>query len=160
MRTIDIIKYRQGKEPAAVKPAISLEMARDLRAHLDLAQEILAVVEKEGEALRASEPVLPKPLVALKKLLLPRLTQSVERLRQHRMAWQKMSPEERAQHADAAALLRQNQEVIMKIILLDRENEQLLLRHGLVPPGQLPPSQRQRAGLVAGLYRHHDALKG
>jgi hypothetical protein len=41
---------------------------------------------------------------------------------------------------------------------LDRENEQLLLRRGLIPPKHLPPVQRQRPHYVAGLYqRHHPA---
>jgi len=41
----------------------------------------------------------------------------------------------------------------MKIVLLDRENEQALLRRGLVPPTQLPSVNRQRPHFVAELYR-------
>ena len=40
-----------------------------------------------------------------------------------------------------------------KIILLDRENEQGLLRRGLVPPRELPSVNRQRPHFVADLYR-------
>ena len=50
-------------------------------------------------------------------------------------------------------LLRQNQDLTMKIILLDRENEQSLLRRGLVPPRELPSVNRQRPHFVADLYR-------
>jgi hypothetical protein len=41
----------------------------------------------------------------------------------------------------------------MKIIVLDRENEQTLLRLGLLPAQQLPPVERQRGHFVADLYR-------
>jgi hypothetical protein len=43
----------------------------------------------------------------------------------------------------------------MRMILLDRENEQLRLRRGLIPPKHLPPIQRQRPHYVAGLYQRH-----
>jgi hypothetical protein len=45
----------------------------------------------------------------------------------------------------------------MKFILLDRENEQGLLRRGLVPPRQLPSVNRQRPHFVAELYRRQCA---
>ena len=41
----------------------------------------------------------------------------------------------------------------MKIILLDRENEQGLLRRGLVPARELPSVNQQRPNFVADLYR-------
>ncbi len=43
----------------------------------------------------------------------------------------------------------------MKIIVLDRENEQALLRRGMLPSRSLPPVQRQRPHYVADLYRKH-----
>jgi hypothetical protein len=125
----------------------------DLRQHLILGQEILAVVEREGQALRHAQGDALAPISALKKNLMPRLTQSVHRLRQHRLRWQQLAAAERAQHAGIAPLLRQNQDLIMKIIVLDRENEQTLLRLGLLPADQLPPAQRQQGHFVADLYR-------
>ena len=52
-----------------------------------------------------------------------------------------------------AGLLREIQDVIMKVIFLDRENEQALLRKGLVPAKHLPSANRQRPHFVADLYR-------
>ncbi len=54
-------------------------------------------------------------------------------------------------------LLRQNQDLTMKIIVLDRENEQNLLRRGLVPARELPSVNRQRPHFVADLYRRQGA---
>jgi hypothetical protein len=49
--------------------------------------------------------------------------------------------------------MRQNQDLLMKILVLDRENEQALLRHGLVPVRDLPSVNRQRPHFVAQMYR-------
>jgi DNA-directed RNA polymerase subunit H (RpoH/RPB5) len=132
-------------------------MIRDLRQHETLCRELLAVVERESVAFRDADPKASLDLFRMKKDLLPRLGQSVEALRSHRLEWQRRAAPERAQHPEVAALLRQNQEVVMKIIVLDRENEQTLLRQGLVPARQLPSVNRQRPNFVAHLYRRHGA---
>lgn len=128
-------------------------MVADLRGHLALCEEIFALVQKESQALAHSDGGLSFESYQAKKNLLPRLNQSLNQIRQHRATWQKLAPDERAQYPDVPGLLRQNQDLIMKIIVLDRENEQALLRKGLVPPKQLPPAQRQRPHFVADLYR-------
>jgi len=85
--------------------------------------------------------------------LLPQLDELLNKIRQHRIAWQKLSPAERGQHPEVVMLLQRNQDLIMKIIVLDRENEQTLLRKGLVPARSLPSANRQRPHFVAELYR-------
>ncbi|NOS72118.1 MAG: hypothetical protein HOP33_19605 [Verrucomicrobia bacterium] len=126
---------------------------QDLRRHLALCQEILGVVESESEALRAAEGALNFTAYQAKKNLLPRLDQSLNQIRQHRSTWQRLEAAMRARFPEVPTLLRQNQDLIMKIIVLDRENEQALLRRGLVPPRHLPPASRQRPHFVADLYR-------
>lgn len=128
-------------------------MVADLRGHLALCQEILTLVESESHALHHTETGPAFASYQAKKNLLPRLNQSLNQIRQHRATWQKLGPEERACHSEVPGLLRQNQDLIMKIIVLDRENEQALLRKGLVPPRQLPSANRQRPHFVADLYR-------
>ena len=128
-------------------------MVEDLRRHLALCQEVLALVERENQALRDTEKPPGFKTLQAKKDLLPRLNQSLNQIRQHRTTWQKVDPAERAQCPEVNALLRQNQDLIMKIIVLDRENEQGLLRQGLVPTPHLPPASRQRPHYVADLYR-------
>ncbi|MBC8001824.1 MAG: hypothetical protein H7X97_04470 [Opitutaceae bacterium] len=132
---------------------VTNELLQDLRANLSLYQELLAVIEAEGRALRQAEDPSLFSTFSARKGLLPRLTESLGQLRKHRAQWQTLDPAERARHPEAAALLRQNQDSIMKIILLDRENEQGLLRRGLVPPRELPSVNRQRPHFVADLYR-------
>ena len=47
------------------------------------------------------------------------------------------------------------QSLVMKTLLLDRENQQALLRRGMVPAISLPAVGAQQPHFVAGLYRQH-----
>ncbi len=133
------------------------EIAAQLRANLALYQDLLKIVGTENEELRASgAPEITRTL-GPKKDLLPRLVESLDPLTRSRIAWQSLTPSERARHPEIGVLVRQNQDLLMKIILLDRENEQALLRHGLVPARELPSVHRQRPNYVADLYRRQPA---
>ncbi|NJO56213.1 MAG: hypothetical protein HC834_07525 [Rhodospirillales bacterium] len=140
-----------------MSPAIPADLAVILRSSLELYRELLTVVEQEGQELRdASQPPTGGAAEA-RKTLLPRVNESLDNLRKHRLRWTQASTAERAQHPEIAGLLRQSQDLIMKIIVQDRENEQALLRRGLVPPQHLPSANRQRPHFVADLYRRQGA---
>jgi flagellar biosynthesis/type III secretory pathway chaperone len=128
-----------------------------LRQQQGFYQEMLAMIDREGQNLRKLENGNAFENFQAKKSLLPRLNQSLERLREHRISWQKLMPDQRAKHPEVASLIRQNQDLIMKIIVLDRENEQTLLRRGLVPAQRLPSVHRQQPHFVADLYRRRAA---
>lgn len=132
------------------------EISADLKTRLTLCNELLHGIEREGQALRRADKPSLFEFHQLRKKLLPALTESLENLRRHRANWQKLSPEERARHPHILALLRQNQDLTMKILLIDRENEQGLLRRGLVPARELPSVNRQRPHFVADLYRRQN----
>ena len=132
--------------------SISASIA-DLNRQLELYRELLAVVEKEGRALRDAGDPSPVSPPDVRKTLMPRLDEALENLKSHREQWRQTPEAERACHPDFPQLLRQCQDLIMKIIVQDRENEQALLRRGLVPPKQLPSVNRQRPNYVANLYR-------
>ncbi|MBI5800614.1 MAG: hypothetical protein HZA92_07790 [Verrucomicrobia bacterium] len=125
----------------------------DLGQHLSLCQEILALVERESLALRQGDEARRFEFYQSRKALLPRLDESLSRIKRQRLDWQRLPSAERARQPAVTGLLRQNQDLIMKILVLDRENEQQLLRRGLVPPKHLPPAERQRPHFVADLYR-------
>ena len=110
-------------------------------------------LEREGQALRRPDNPSLFEFHQLRKKLLPLLNQSLDALRRHRVNWQKFSPEERSRHPEIGVLLRQNQDLTMKLIILDRENEQSLLRRGLVPARDLPSVNRQGPHFVAELFR-------
>ncbi len=129
------------------------EIVEHLRSTLALYRSLLTVVESENSELRRSEPPELKGNAEVKKGLLPRLVASLDPLAKCRSAWQTTGPAERARHPEIGDLVRQNQDLLMKILMLDRENEQALLRHGLVPARELPSVNRQRPHFVSDLYR-------
>jgi hypothetical protein len=153
MRTIAAIRYKPpvaNREPGAGEPS---DAAGDLRLHLDICTQLLRLSERESAVLSGSEAVDLKPFESLRKNLLPKLEQSLIRLRQHRQRWQQLSADERSRNSEVGELLRQNQDMIMKVIVVDRENERSLLRRGMVPSQHLPPAQRQQTHFVSELYR-------
>jgi hypothetical protein len=129
------------------------DLAQTLRDHLDLCGQLRRLVEAEAHALTGPGPEQAGAADATRKQLLPRLSESVDRLRVCRLAWQRLEPGERVRHPEVAALLRQSQDAILKVLVLDRENEQSLLRRGLLPARGLPSANRQRPHFVAALYR-------
>jgi len=138
--------------------SLTQEISDDLKARLTLCQELLHGLEREGQTLRRPDKPSLFEFHQLRTKLLPSLNRSFEDLRRHRMNWQMLGPEERARHPEIGLLLRQNQDLTMKLIILDRENEQSLLRRGLVPPRELPSVNRQRPHFVADLYRRQSGV--
>lgn len=129
------------------------DMLNDLRHHLALAGQIWNALEGEGQSLRKAGELNYSQLIQVRQDLLSRLNGSLDKLRKRRLSWQQRPATGRAHCPEVAELLRQNQDLIMKTIVLDRENEQALLRRGLVPHRHLPPANRQRPHFVADLYR-------
>jgi hypothetical protein len=129
------------------------QMLADLRAHQSLCRELLNLAERESQALRQNQTAALHEVYQAKKVVQPRLNESAEMVRQHRLRWQNLTAAERAAQPEISYLVRQVQDLIMRVILLDRENEQGLLRRGLIPPRELPSAQMQRPHFVADLYR-------
>ena len=132
---------------------MSATLLGDLHAHLALCREVLALVEQESASLRSGDEARRFEFCSARKALLPRLDESLAAIKRQRHDWQRLPAADRAREPQIGALLRQNQDLIMKILVLDRENEQQLLRRGLVPPQHLPAPERQRPHFVADLYR-------
>jgi len=128
-------------------------LEQELRAHLNLCGELLAVVQREHQQLKTGHVDDLNALLQAREGMLDRLTRAQETLFAHKETWMALNPAQRAEHPSIAALIRQDLDLIMKIVSLDRENEQLLLRHNLVPANHLPPAQRQNPNLIAQMYK-------
>ena len=128
----------------------------DLRSHQTICRELLTLAERESVALRQDQPAALSEIYQLKRLVLPRLNESLGRVRRLRAQWQNLPPAERAGQPETQFLLRQVQDLIMRVILLDRENEQGLLRRGLIPAREMAAAApRQSSHYVSDLYRKH-----
>jgi len=130
------------------------ELEQELRAHLTLCGELLAIVQREHQQLKTGKVDDLGALLQSREGMLERLTHAQESLFTHKETWTALSPAQREAHPEVAALIRQDLDLIMKIVSLDRENEQLLLRHKLVPASHLPPAQRQNPNLIAQMYKN------
>lgn len=134
-------------------PLIPGQTAQALRQHLALCRELLAIVQRENRALQGSEPFDIRELADARKSLLSRLSQAYKSIKEVSFTWQQLDPAERQSHVEVSSLIRQNQDVIMNVVLLDRENERAMLRRGLIPNATLASEIRQRSHFVADLYR-------
>jgi hypothetical protein len=131
------------------------QMLADLRAHQAICRELLTLAERESQALRLNQTAVLHELYQTKKTMLPRINESLGKVRQHRVSWQALSVGERSAQPEIGFLIRQVQDLIMRVIHLDRENEQGLLRRGLIAPREIPSVNLHRPHFVADLYRRH-----
>jgi hypothetical protein len=87
--------------------------------------------------------------------LLPDLETALINLRCKRLVWQLTGESERARCEEVQPFFQAIQGILMRILLLDRKNQQALLRRGLVPAKHLPPVAAQRPHFVANIYQRH-----
>jgi hypothetical protein len=133
----------------------ALQILEDLRRHLALCQEVCAQVERESHLLCQDDERSAFASYQERKDLLPQLEESLNRIRGHRLVWQSLDPAARAQYGKLSELVKANQDLIMKIIVLDRENEQALLRKGFGYKRPSLPAPSSRPHYVAGLYHRN-----
>lgn len=135
------------------QPPVITELLQALQAHRTVCEEISTVVNQEHQALQDDGPFQPAGFQQRRKALLARMEGSLQSIAKYRGPWRALDPLERRRHPEVGALLRSTQDLIMKVLVLDRENEQTLLRRGLLSSRHLPAANSQRPHYVADLYR-------
>jgi len=131
------------------------DLVRDLRTHQELCQQALTMMLSEGQALSGPDKYEAFTFCQRRKDLLTAIEASLNNLRRWRQLWQQVSLDERAGLPDVSQLFQTIQGFMMRILLLDRENQQAMLRRGLVPAQHLPAVASQQSHFVAGVYRRH-----
>ena len=139
---------------AGTAPDALAALAHELSAHISLCGEILTIVQQEHQQLKAGTVDDLAAFQAGRHGMLARLDAAQQGILAHKESWTRLQPSQRQQRPDIARLLKQSTDLILKIVSMDRENEQLMLRNKLVPPNHLPPAQRQNPSLVAKLYKN------
>ena len=128
-------------------PNFTAQLAADLRAFLSLCEEALALATCENQIFTAGPDYQPSDFLSRRKSLLFHLEQAVVNLKHIRRVWQQTDPAERDRCGEVKSLFPVVQGTLMKVLLLDRENQQAMLRRGLVPPQHLPAAAAQRPAL-------------
>lgn len=131
------------------------DLMRHLRTLASLCEDALSLARREHQALATQASYQPFEFYRLRKDLLNRLDSVIVGIRNGRRLWQQISPLERDRHSDVKTGIQMVQDLILKILQLDRENQQGLLRRGLVPAGQLSSFTAPQPHYVADLYRKH-----
>ncbi len=132
------------------------DLLRDLRAFAAVGEEALALAAREHQALAGPADYEPYKFYRLRKELLARLEPLIIGIKHWRQVWQQISPLERAGCADVIDVIQMLQNVLVKILQLDRENQQALLRRGLVPARHVTACAAPPSNYVANLYRRHN----
>ncbi|MDP7010306.1 MAG: flagellar export chaperone FlgN [Verrucomicrobiota bacterium] len=129
------------------------QLADELRAHHDLCSSILDTVKQEHQQLKNGDVKDLKNFLKHRNGMLEKVSAAQQKMFAQKSAWLRLTPEERAGQPEIAGLIQKNLDLIMKVVLLDRENEKLLLQNKLVPTSHLPPAGRQNPSLVAQRYK-------
>ena len=127
----------------------------ELNDHLTICEKAYELVQEENRVLNSPTPRNAYAHADRRKELLERVTGSMVRVKAHKVVWEKLPLSERSKSMDISNLIKQNMDLIMKTVMLDRENEKLMLQHGMAPPDRLPSSRQNNPSAVAGMYQRH-----
>lgn len=103
-----------------------MSLPQALSDHAEICDEIYELMLAENRFLKASGRGLEDTLLNRKRAMLLSLTASLESVRDHARLRESLTPELRG-------AMERVQQIILKTLLLDRENEQLLLKTALQP---------------------------
>jgi hypothetical protein len=143
-----------GFSPEA-EPRVEEQMLAALREHLGVCNALLELAHKESDALKNPAPFPTTAIQLERKALLSRLESALSFLVQKRSLWQQSGPDFLARNPQVARVHQTALDTIMRVLVLDRENEQYLLRRGLLSPRALPVAEPSQPGFVARLYQRH-----
>ncbi len=132
-------------------PRPDSELIRDLGNYHSLCEAALELVTRENQVLAGAGEYPASDFDRLRKDLLPRLETAFTMLR----GWRQCGSAPPTVASEAKSLVQAIQCLMMRILLLDRENQQALLRRGLVPASHLSLTTGRRQDFVSRLYRRH-----
>jgi hypothetical protein len=130
-------------------------VAEALQEHLGVCDDLLRLSQKEAEALGNPAPFPAGAMQAERRDLLARLQSSAESVSKERERWQQLRTPTSETSPELAALVQRALDTIMRVLVLDRENEQNLLRRGLLPARCLPGAEQSQPHFVARTYQRH-----
>ena len=126
-----------------------------LREHLGVCDDLLLLAQQEAEALRQPGPFPAARIQAERKDLLDRLESSSRSVAGKRDRWCQLNGPGCETPPELADLVQTTLDTIMRALVIGRENEETLLRRGLLPPRSLPRAEQSQPHFVARTYQRH-----
>jgi hypothetical protein len=140
-----------------MKDSLSYQVAKalafDLQEFASICENALALAKREHLALASQANYQHFEFYKKRKSLLADIEEMLPKFRRHQTAWQQVSQPQRDLFTDLKRQFQNIQGLLMRVMLLDRENQQTMLKRGLVPAKHLPAAAAQRPHYVADLYR-------
>ena len=133
----------------------SAALKRQLQSIMTHCREILALVQQENQALTGPADYRPHGFNERRKSLLQPIEDDMVNIRTWHQKWSQIRHFAAANAHEVSMLLADIQNMLMRVLQLDRENQQAMLRRGLVPATHLPSAAAQQPHFVAGLYQRH-----
>ncbi len=130
-------------------------IAEALREHLGVCGDLLLLAQEEAEALRQPGPFPAARLQAARKDLLVRLESSSRLVASQRNRSGQLSVEDCESPTELVDLVQTTLDMIMRVLVIGRENEESLLRRGLLPARSLPRAEQSQPSFVALTYQRH-----
>ena len=124
-----------------------------LGAHLQLCDELHLLALEENRFLKQHQRAPDAALIERRRALLARLEESLATLKSPAATAVPADPEQRARRA---GVIEQSRGRLLQILHLQRENEQLVLRHSLTPPRPATPVAPPSASRLQKLYDQHN----
>lgn len=144
---------------APIAAPVAAALISDLRAFAGVCEEVLTLAQRERETLASEAEFKHQEFAQRREQLLPTIKSLLQKFRHHREMWGKVPQAQRDRFQELKRAFQNIQNLLMKIIVLDRENQQALLRRGLVPLGHLPAEGVRAPHCVADLYRKNSLAR-
>lgn len=135
---------------------VAAALISDLRAFGDLCSEALLLAQREHQALGGEASFAHQEFDRRRTKLLPDIGLLAGRFRSHRVAWERVPHSERNRFPELKRLFQNIQNLLMKIMRLDRENQQAMLKRGMIPINHLPSAEARRPNYVENVYRKNN----
>ena len=127
----------------------------DLQEFASICENALSLAKNEHQILAGQSNYQHLEFYEKRKTLLADIEEMLPKFRRHRTAWEQVSQSQRDHFTDLKRQFHNIQGLLTRVMLLDRENQQTMLKRGLVPAKHLPAAATQRPHYVADLYKRN-----
>jgi hypothetical protein len=125
----------------------------DLLTFARVCEDVLSLAQREHQALSGPGAYDNQEFHQRRGQLLPNIESLVRKFRGHCVAWRQLPQSQRDRFEEMKRLFQTIQNLVMRVLVLDRENQQAMLKRGIVPVQHIPEAAARQPHYVADMYR-------